>query len=80
MRMLYNADLQWSNAGGSETICTDIYGKRAADGFCTSQTRGYLLQKIATINFYGGSSGVWDRAYVDLPKAITLPLGAPGGN
>ena len=80
MRMLLNADLQWSNGGGSETICTDIYGKRAADGFCTSQTRGYLLQRIATISFYGGSSGVWDRSYDALGEAITLPLGAPGGN
>jgi hypothetical protein len=80
MRMLYNPTLQWSNAGGTETICTDIYGKRAADGFCTSQTRGYILQKVATINYFGGNSGVWDRTYNALGEAITLPLGAPGGN
>lgn len=80
MRMLHNANLQWSNAGGSETLCTDVYGKRATDGFCTSQTRGYFLQKVATINFYGGESGVWDRSYNALGEALDLPRGAPGGN
>ncbi|OGO16384.1 MAG: hypothetical protein A2Z14_04395 [Chloroflexi bacterium RBG_16_48_8] len=80
MRMLYNPSLQWSNAGGAETTCTDVYGKRAADGFCTSQTRGYILQKVATINFYGGSSGVWDSSYDALGEALGLPQGAPGGN
>jgi hypothetical protein len=80
MRMLINPNLQWSNAGGSETICTDVYGKRATDGFCTSKTRGYFLQKLATINFFGGSSGVWDRSYNALGEAIDLPRGAPGGN
>jgi len=80
MRMLLNANLQWSNSGGAETVCTDIYGKRVADGFCSSQTRGYILQKVATINFFGGSTGVWDRSYGALGEALRLPLGAPGGN
>jgi hypothetical protein len=80
MRMLYNANLQWSNAGGSGTICTDVYGKRATDGFCTSKTRGYILQKVAAINFFGGNSGVWDRSYNALGEVLDLPKGAPGGN
>jgi hypothetical protein len=80
MRMLHDSDLQWSNAGGSETICTDVYGRRAADGFCTSQTRGYILQQVATINFFGRNDGVWDRSYNGIGDALNLPLGAPGGN
>jgi hypothetical protein len=80
MRMLVNPNIQWSNAGRSDTICTDVYGKRATEGLCTSQTRGYILQKIATINFFGGTSGVWDRSYEALGESIALPLGAPGGN
>jgi len=79
MRMLLDPDVQWSNAGGSETICTDVYGKRAADGFCQSQTRGYFLQRVAAINFYGNSE-IWDRSYEAIGDALNLPNGAPGGN
>ena len=80
MRMLLNPELQWSNAGGSETICTDVYGERAADGFCQSQTRGYFLQRVAAVNFYGGNSAVWDRSFGAIGDALSLPNGASGGN
>jgi hypothetical protein len=80
MRMLLDPELHWSNAGGSETLCTDVYGKRAADGFCQSQTRGYFLQRVATVNFYGGKSKVWDRTMDAIGDVLNLPNGAPGGN
>lgn len=80
MRMLLNPEWQWSNSGGSETFCTDVTGKRAADGLCTSQTRGYILQRVAKINFFGGKSGAWDRTIEGIGDALRLPVGAPGGN
>jgi hypothetical protein len=80
MRMLLDPELHWSNSGGSETICTDVYGERAADGFCQSQTRGYFLQRVATVSFYGGKSEVWDRSYEAIGDVLVLPNGAPGGN
>jgi hypothetical protein len=80
MRMLQNPEIQWTNASGSETICTDVNGKRAADGFCTSKTQGYILQRVAAINFFGGNSEVWDRTYDAIGEALRLPHGAPGGN
>jgi hypothetical protein len=80
MRMLLNPEIHWSNSGGSDTVCTDVYGERAADGFCQSQTRGYFLQRVATVNFYGGKSEVWDRSVDAIGDVLSLPNGAPGGN
>jgi hypothetical protein len=80
MRMLLNPEWQWSNSGGAETFCTDVTGKRAADGLCTARTRGYILQRVAKINFFGGKSGAWDRTFVGIGDALRLPAGAPGGN
>jgi hypothetical protein len=80
MRMLLNPEWQWSNSGGAETFCTDVTGKRAADGLCTAQTRGYILQRVARINFFGGKSGAWDRSIDGIGDSLRLPMGAPGGN
>lgn len=80
MRSLHNAEWQWSNAGGSEFLCTDAKGARVADGFCDSKTRGYIRQRVATLNFFGGNSPVWDRTIAAIGEALHLPLGAPGGN
>jgi hypothetical protein len=80
MRMLLNPEWQWSNSGGAEIFCTDVTGKRAADGLCTAQTRGYILQRVAKINFFGGKSGAWDRTIEGIDDALRLPMGAPGGN
>lgn len=80
MRMLLNPEWQWSNSGGAETFCTDVTGKRAADGLCTAQTRGYILQRVARINFFGGKSGAWDRTIDGIGDSLRLPHGAPGGN
>jgi hypothetical protein len=80
MRMLLTPEWQWSNSGGSETFCTDVTGKRAADGFCSAETRGYILQRVAKINFFGGKSGAWDRTIGGIGNALYLPEGAPGGN
>jgi hypothetical protein len=80
MRMLLNPGWQWSNAGGAETFCTDVTGKRAADGLCNAQTRGYITQRVAKINFFGGNSGAWDRTFAGIGDSLRLPFGAPGGN
>lgn len=80
MRMLLNPGWQWSNAGGAETFCTDVTGKRAADGLCNAQTRGYIVQRVAKINFFGGNSGAWDRTFDGIGDSLRLPVGAPGGN
>ncbi|MCH7587890.1 MAG: hypothetical protein IIC78_07635 [Chloroflexi bacterium] len=80
MRMLHDANWQWSNVGSAEIFCTDARGNRAADGLCDAQTPGYILQRVAQVNFYGGISGVWDRTIAALGDALRLSFGAPGGN
>ncbi len=80
MRMLHDANWQWSNAGGLETFCVDTKGNRVADGFCDAKTRGYIHQRVATINYFGGNSPVWDRSMEGIGDALYLPFGAPGGN
>jgi hypothetical protein len=80
MRMLHDANWQWTNAGGLEVFCTDMKGNRVADSFCDAKTRGYIRQRVATINYFGGSSPVWDRSLEGIGDALYLPFGAPGGN
>ncbi|NIM92998.1 MAG: hypothetical protein GTO18_04715 [Anaerolineales bacterium] len=80
MRMVQNIDLQWSNGAGTEYLCTDVYGDPVSVALCAGDTRGHIQQRVASINFYGGKSGTWDRTSTGLGDLIRLPLGAPGGN
>jgi hypothetical protein len=80
MRVVHNANWQWSNAGGASTICTDPHGVKVEDGLCNGGTDGYILQRVASVNFFGGNSGSWDRTVEAIGDAQRLPLGAGGGN
>jgi hypothetical protein len=80
MRKLKNANWQWSNVGGTEFLCTDYGGNRAEDWHCNEGEHGYLQQRVAAINFFGGISGAWDRTFEGIGDLLHLPFGAPGGN
>ncbi len=80
MRMLFTPDWQWTNRDGAGEICTDVYGNKVDESLCESQARGYIVQRVARVNFFGGRSQVWDRSYNALGDLIRLPVGAPGGN
>jgi hypothetical protein len=80
MRMLNEPNWRWTNGGGRESFCTDAYGSLVQDEFCQGKQQGYIIQRVPPINFFGGSSEVWDRSSSVISDALRLPLGAPAGN
>jgi hypothetical protein len=79
-RQLREANWQWSNLGGAEFFCTDFRGNRAEDLHCNDGEHGYLQQRVAAINYFGGISDIWDRTFEGIGDLLHLPYGAPGGN
>jgi hypothetical protein len=72
-RNIHTPSWRWSNAGGSEFICTDGHGQRVDTGRCQAGDPQVLWQRVAVINFNNAGGGPIDRTGASSMFRLAFP-------
>ncbi len=71
----------WTNGGGPEALCSDVYGQPLPDARCAAQDPGAIRQRVARVDFMletdsldrGPGGATWELAFPRLTRDPQRP-------